>query len=219
MSKRRRKFTPEFQDEAPHSTTRPEPSRSPAICHRKPTGAATVLSFPSGRVEFSADCSRTRSSGRALSRGSRYAQDRGGRLVDGAIAGRPDHNGGTGLAVPLGAAAETQPDTATADSPATAQAEPTEAAPEPSPVQDTSVGSEPDPASAAGDPAAALPADPAAAAAQQAREQAAAQQKAQDEATKRQAKPKRSPRNGPLRPRGLPNGRRRPGPGTADRTR
>jgi hypothetical protein len=92
------------------------------------------------------------------------------------------------LAVPLGAAAATQPDTATADTPATAPAEPTQAAPEPSPAQDTPAGSEPDPASAAADPAPALPTDPAAAAAQQAREQAAAQQKALDEAAERQAK-------------------------------
>ena len=35
MSKRRRKFTPEFQDEASHSTTRPEPGDLPQEANRR----------------------------------------------------------------------------------------------------------------------------------------------------------------------------------------
>ena len=164
------------------------PARSPAICHRKPTGAATVLSFPSGRVEFSADCSRTRSSGRASSRGSGYAQDRGGRLRDGAIAGRPDHHCGTGVRRSArcgsgGPAGHRDGGFAGHGPGGTDRGRPRT---ESDPGHTGRVRT--DPAAAAGDPAPALPADPAAAAAQQAREQAAAQQKALDEAAERQAK-------------------------------
>src|SRR5215207_2748506 len=109
------------------------PARSPAICHRKPTGAQQFYLFlPDGLS------SRLTVHERVPRGGPRRGDLDMRRIVVGGwwmvrlLAGLTIM-AALALAVPLGAAAATQPDTATADSPATAQAEPTEAAPEPSP--------------------------------------------------------------------------------------
>jgi len=69
------------------------------------------------------------------------------------------------VTVPLGSASATQPDTgAAADSAAPAGVDPTEAASQPSPNQDTPARSDPDGSSATADPEPASPAEPDAAA-------------------------------------------------------